>query len=113
MTDAPRNRREAVALRYDRSEESSPGRAPEVVAKGRGEIAERILETAAAAGVPIREDGDLLELLSMVELGEEIPVEVYATVAQLVSFLWSLNEERRGAPGGADGATDEAASSDR
>ena len=34
----------------------------------------------------------------MVELGEEIPVEVYATVAQLVSFLWSLNEERRVVP---------------
>lgn len=102
MSDEPRKRREAIALRYDRAGESSGDRAPEVVAKGRGEIAERILETAAAAGVPIREDGDLLELLSMVELGEEIPVEVYATVAQLVSFLWSLNEERRGAPDDAD-----------
>ena len=93
MTDGRPRRREAVALRYDRA---AGDRAPEVVAKGKGEIAERILETAAAAGVPIREDGDLLELLSMVELGEEIPVEVYAAVAQLVSFLWSLNEERRG-----------------
>jgi flagellar biosynthesis protein len=84
--------RAAIALRYDRA---AGGRAPEVVAKGRGEIAENILATAAEAGVPIREDGDLLELLSMVEIGDEVPAEVYTAVAQLISFLWSLNEERR------------------
>lgn len=85
--------KEALALRYDRGA-SEP--APRVVARGVGEVAERILETAAAAGVPIRADGDLLELLSMVELGDEIPAEVYGAVAQLISFLWDLNEERRG-----------------
>ena len=45
--------------------------------------------------MPIREDGDLLELLSMVEIGDEVPAEVYTAVAQLISFLWSLNEEQR------------------
>ncbi|MEM6674250.1 MAG: EscU/YscU/HrcU family type III secretion system export apparatus switch protein [Planctomycetota bacterium] len=91
MTDESNAPRHAVALRYDAD---AGERAPEVVAKGRGEVARNILETAAAAGVPIREDADLLELLSIVEVGDEIPVEVYAAVAQLVSFLWSLNEER-------------------
>ncbi|MEM1450594.1 MAG: EscU/YscU/HrcU family type III secretion system export apparatus switch protein [Planctomycetota bacterium] len=86
----------AVALRHDRSDDA---RAPEVVAKGRGEIAERILDAAADAGVPIRRDADLLELLSIVEVGDEIPVEVYGVVAELVAFLWTLNEERRGANG--------------
>ena len=84
--------RGAIALRYDAA---TGKRAPEVVAKGRGEVAENILKTAAVAGVPIREDGDLLELLSMVEIGDEVPAEVYAAIAQLISFLWSLNEESR------------------
>jgi len=89
----PERPREAVALHFDREQQE---RAPSVVARGRGEIADRILETAAAAGVPVREDRDLLELLSMVELGEEIPVEVYGAVAQLITFLWAMNEERLG-----------------
>ncbi|MDB2576006.1 EscU/YscU/HrcU family type III secretion system export apparatus switch protein [Planctomycetota bacterium] len=92
MTKPRKNLPEAVALRYDR--DAAEG-APSVVARGRGEIADRILETAIEAGVPIREDKDLLELLSMVELGEEIPVEVFGAVAQLISFLWGMNEERR------------------
>ncbi len=80
----------AVALRYDRDSASG---APAVVAKGRGEIAASILRAAEDAGVPIHRDADLLALLSAVELGDEIPPEVYIAVAQLVSFLWSLNEE--------------------
>ncbi len=92
MTEPRKNLPEAVALHYDR--DAAEG-APSVVARGRGEIANRILETAVEAGVPIREDKDLLELLSMVELGEEIPVEVFGAVAQLISFLWEMNEERR------------------
>ena len=98
MKDPGKKLPEVVALRYDREEDQ---RAPSVVARGRGEIAERILETAIEAGVPVREDKDLLELLSLVELGEEIPVEVFGAVAQLISFLWELNEERTsGGPGG-------------
>ncbi|GEM_PF-627786 len=104
MRDPEKKLSEVVALRYDREEDQ---RAPSVVARGRGEIADRILETAVQAGVPIREDKDLLELLSLVELGEEIPVEVFGAVAQLISFLWQINEERtadgsgahQGAPG--------------
>lgn len=97
MTKPGKNRPEAVAIRYDAE---SAERAPTVLARGRGEIASRILETAIEAGVPIREDRDLLELLSLVELGEEIPVEVYGAVAQLISFLWEMNETRgAGGPG--------------
>jgi len=98
MKDPGKKLPEVVALRYDREEDQ---RAPSVVARGREEIADRILETAIEAGVPVREDKDLLELLSLVELGEEIPVEVFGAVAQLISFLWELNEERTsGGPGG-------------
>lgn len=77
----------AVALRYD---EGGP-RAPQVVAKGIGDVAERLLEVAAKAGVPVREDADLVELLSACHLGDEIPEELYAVVAELLTWLYGIN----------------------
>jgi flagellar biosynthesis protein len=76
----------AVALRYAPGETA----APRVVAKARGEGAERILALAREHGVPVR---DLLELLALCELGEEIPEELYQVVAELVHCLWRLNED--------------------
>ena len=83
----PRN---AVALRYDTAANS----APRVVAKGRGDVAEQILATALAHGVPVREDKDLVELLSACELLDEIPVELYSAVAHVLAYLHALNQER-------------------
>jgi flagellar biosynthesis protein len=77
----------AVALRYD----EASSRAPEVVARGIGDVASRILEAAAQAGVPVREDPDLLELLSGCHLGDEIPVELYSAVAELLTWLYGVN----------------------
>ncbi len=88
--------RRAVALRYSEEEDS----APRVVARGIGEVAGRILEAAKENNVPVREDGDLLELLSLCDIGEEIPEELYSSVAELLSYLWSLNEELRPPPDG-------------
>jgi flagellar biosynthesis protein len=84
------DRKTAVALRYD--DQSST--APRVVAKGRGDTADRILAAARAHGVPIREDKDLVELLSACELLDEIPAELYAAVAQVLAYLHALNQER-------------------
>ena len=81
----------AVALRYDDGRDG----APRVVARGRGEVAERILAAAEKHGVPVREDADLLELLAVCDLDEEIPTELYAAVAELLAYLWRLNEELR------------------
>jgi len=81
--------KEAVGLHHDREGDS----APEVIARGRGELAERILEIAEEHGVPIRRDPDLLQLLAASRVGEEVPEEVYAAVAQLIAFLWRMNEE--------------------
>lgn len=76
---------EAVALKYD-------GRgAPRVTAKGRGKVAEHILELAAEAGVPVREDPELTLLLAQVELGDEIPPELYVAVAQVIAFAYRLS----------------------
>lgn len=77
----------AVALRYDRTE----GGAPEVVARGRGELARVVLELAESAGVPVRRDPDLLELLARCEPGDEIPIELYAVVAELLAWLYRGN----------------------
>jgi len=77
--------RRAVALHYG-------GRgAPRVVAKGAGEVAERILEVARRHGVPLESDPGLLDLLARVDLGEEIPRPLFAAVAQVLAFAWSVS----------------------
>jgi flagellar biosynthesis protein len=70
---------------------SSGGRAPRVVATGRGSVAEQILEIAFAQGVPVREDPDLVELLAAVELDAEIPVDAIAAVAEILSYIYRAN----------------------
>jgi flagellar biosynthesis protein len=77
-----------VALRY--SPDSSA--APEVTARGSGEVAKKILALAREHDIPIREDEDLLELLAGVSLGDEIPVELYQVVAELLTYLYRLND---------------------
>ena len=77
----------AVALRYD----EGGAHAPQVVAKGVGDVAQRILDVAESAGVPVRADADLVELLSACHLGDEIPEELYATVAELLTWLYGIN----------------------
>ncbi len=81
----------AVALRH----EPDSGRAPLVVASGRGAIARRLVEIAAEHGVPVREDPDLAALLSLVDLGDEIPADLYQAVAEVISFVYRANESLR------------------
>ena len=75
----------AVALQYDRSG------APRVVAKGSGSIGEKIIEVARAHGVPIEENEVLAGALSHVELGDEIPAELYKAVAEVLIFVLRLS----------------------
>ena len=75
----------AVALHYDRSG------APRVVAKGRGSIGARIVEIARAHDIPIEENEVLAGALSNVELGEEIPAELYKAVAEVLIFVLRLS----------------------
>ncbi len=79
--------KKATALRYDRKKNN----APVIAASGQGEVAERILETAREAGIPIQEDPDLVEVLAKVPVGDEIPVELYQAVAEILAFVYSLN----------------------
>jgi flagellar biosynthesis protein len=87
MKELHRPRIEVVALRHDRQEP----RPPRVVAKGRGETAQRVLELARKHGIPVREDRDLLELLAALDVGDSIPTELFAAVAEVLAYLYRLN----------------------
>jgi flagellar biosynthesis protein len=84
----PRPRERAVALHY-RTEEDS---APKVIAKGEGYVAAAIKETARRHGIPLRRDDDLIELLAQVEIDRQIPPELYAAVAEILSWVYRANE---------------------
>jgi flagellar biosynthesis protein len=75
----------AVALQYER-----PG-TPRVTAKGRGEVGQRIIESARAHGVPIEENAGLAEALSQVDIDAEIPEELYRAVAQVLLYILRMS----------------------
>lgn len=78
---------QAVALNYDQLQ----GGAPRVVASGHGELAQKILTAARQAGVDIVEDADLLEVLGKVPVGQEIPPQLFQTVAEILAFIYEAN----------------------
>ena len=80
--------RHAAALHYENT-----GGAPKIVAAGRGHVAERIIAAAKEAGVPIRDDRALAESLSRLELGTEIPEELWAAVAE--ALVWAHRVDLR------------------
>lgn len=84
-------RKAAVSLQYDARRD----KAPKVTAKGEGPIAERIIALAQEHDIPIKEDPDLVQILSQVDIDEEIPPAVYTIVAELLTFVYQLNEEYR------------------
>lgn len=79
----------AVALRYDPEKDQ----APVVVAQGRGYIAERIKEVARDSGVPLKEDQELVEYLMALDLYEEIPPQLYAVIAEILAFIYSMDRK--------------------
>ena len=86
VADPPR--KQAVALRYDTQQEA----APKVVAKGQGAIADKILELARRTGVAVREDRDLVTVLSKLDFDREIPPQLFAAVATILAFLYRTNK---------------------
>ena len=81
--------RSAVSLKYD----SRVNKSPLVTAKGKGLIADKIIALAKKNNIPIKEDPDLVQLLSQVDLNSEIPASLYKVVAELLSFVYKLNNE--------------------
>lgn len=82
-----KNIKKAIALKYDKQKDD----APRVVAKGQGQVAENIIELAKKHDIPIKDDPDLIEVLSSLEINEEIPSEIYVAVAELLAFVYSAN----------------------
>jgi flagellar biosynthesis protein len=79
----------AVALKYENDEPE----APVVVASGRGEIAEKILAMARQGKVPVYQDESLAQVLASLEMGTEIPPELYQAVAQVIAFVWKIDNK--------------------
>ncbi len=80
----------AVALKYDRESTA----APHVVATGRARIAEQIIALAKEHGIEIRKDRELASILSELELDSPIPFEAYASVAEILSYIYRKNAEK-------------------
>jgi flagellar biosynthesis protein len=89
MPDPPDQRRlRATALHYE------PGtRAPRVTATGSGLVAERIIAAAREAGVPVREDPALAEALSKLELGNDVPEELWKAAAEALAWAYRLDAQ--------------------
>lgn len=80
----------AIALGYDVIKDS----APTLKAKGKGYVAEEIIERAKQHNIPIQEDASLVELLSQLEINERIPENLYDVVAEVFSFVYRLDKEQ-------------------
>ncbi len=78
----------AVSLKYRHESD----RAPRVTAKGKGKIAEKIIKIAKEHDIYIHEDPDLIEVLSQLDINDEIPPDLYLVVAELLAFIYSLNK---------------------
>jgi len=90
------SRQTAVALAYDGGDS-----APRIAAKGRGLVAEAIIERARHAGIYVHESPQLVALLMQVDLDSKIPQELYIAVAELLAWLYKL--EQAGATSAAGG----------
>jgi flagellar biosynthesis protein len=96
----------AIALDYKKGGRLDPKAGPRVAASGKGAVAEQILQIAFERGIPVREDADLAEILSTLEVDSVIPVDALAAVAEILSYLYRLNGKvLDGRSGAEDGDT--------
>ncbi len=92
MANGPRRGpRSAIAMRYDLAKD----RAPKVVAKGKGVIADKILELAKKHDVPVHQDPELLEALARLDVQEEIPAQLYQVMAEVLTFIYKANKKKK------------------
>ena len=82
-------RKKVAALKYKPNEDT----APKVVAKGSGWLADKILEVAKENRIPLKEDRQLVEVLSAIDLNREIPPELYKAVAEILAFVYRLTKK--------------------
>ena len=79
-----------MALRYNEDKDA----APRVIAKGKGHVAQRILDLAREHAIPVREDPDLVQSLAQIDLNDVIPSELYPAVAEVLAYVYRMNGRR-------------------
>jgi len=89
MSEERHKRKEAIALSYNPQQNAGPT----VKAKGKGLIAENILQRAEEHNIPIYEDPNLVQLLGQLDLNESIPEELYQAVAEVFAFIYRLDKQ--------------------
>jgi flagellar biosynthesis protein len=80
--------KKTVALKYDQNTDQ----APRIIASGRGSIAEQIIKKAREENIPIREDKDVVQVLAELNIGDQIPEELYTVIAEILSFFYDLED---------------------
>ncbi|NPA51660.1 MAG: type III secretion system protein [Aquificae bacterium] len=83
-------KKKAVALNYEKNKDL----APKVKAKGEGLIAEKIIQIAHQNNIPIKEDKELIQILSSIPLDQEIPPELYKAVAEIFAYIYSISKKK-------------------
>ena len=81
--------KKVAALQY----KSEKDKAPKIIAKGRGRVAEEILKIAKKHNIPIQENEELVNALSMLDIGEHIPEKLYPVVAKILAFIYTLDKK--------------------
>ncbi len=81
----------AAALKYEKFKDN----APKIVAKGKGYIAEKIIEIAKENNIPIKEDPDLIEMLYKLDIYEEIPEELYKVIAEIFAYIYKISGDMK------------------
>lgn len=81
--------RKAVAIKYNKDKD----RAPKVLAKGRNQVAQNIIDLAKENKIPVYPDKDLVQVLETLDLNFEIPPELYRAVAEVLFFIYSMNKK--------------------
>ncbi|HHD64136.1 MAG TPA: hypothetical protein ENK96_07230 [Desulfobulbaceae bacterium] len=79
----------AAALRYEQGTQ----KAPAVVAKGSGVVAEKIIEMAKSHGIPLQENTELVQVLMKLEINQEIPAELYQVVADILAMIYRASQK--------------------
>ena len=87
----PNAEQKAVALKYDPEKNI----ATKLVAKGKGHVAENILEAAKKGQVPVYQNKSLVNMLMALELDKEIPTELYTTVAEILAYVYRIDSRRK------------------
>lgn len=85
-----KSEKKVAALKYKQGDEA----APRLAAKGKGFLAEKILEIAKEHKIPIRKDADLVEVLEKLEVDQEIPLEIFAVVAEIFAYIYKTNQQK-------------------